>query len=482
MFDLRPVLYVFSLALVACGLFELLPGFVEWAYGHDDAPVYFASAAVAVFVGGALAFTTHQEQVVLNLRQAFLLTPLCWFGLPVFASLPFVFTDSGLDFTDAYFETVSGFTTTGATVMVGLDDTRPGLLLWRAILQWLGGIGIIMVAVAILPFLRVGGMQIMRTESSDRSDKILPRASQIAGAIARLYLGLTVLCIVAYWACGMRLFDAVTHALTTVSTAGFSTSDRSLAAFPAATHWVAVIFMLLGALPFVLLVKTLQGDRRALLGDAQVRGFLYAVGTVVLLTTAWLLLHGDYVEFEPALRAAAVNIISVVTTTGYASADYQSWGNGMLPFFIFLMLMGGCTGSTSGSIKIFRWQILLQESGRQIAQMADPHRVLPHRYNGRPIPSDVPGSVGLFVFLFFALILVFTALLTAVGLDFVTAVSGATTMLSNVGPGLGPIIGPTGTFQPLPDSAKWICSFAMVMGRLELLTVLVLFDWRYWKR
>jgi len=480
--DVRPVLYVFSLCLIAIGGFELLPGLVEWASGHADAPVYFASAAIAFFVGGALALTTYQRKVTLNLKQAFLLTPLCWFVLPVFAALPFLFTDARLSFTDAYFETVSGFTTTGSTVIVGLGELRPGILLWRGLLNWLGGIGFIVMAVAILPFLKVGGMQIMRTESSDRTDKILPRASQIAGATTWIYSLLTLACALAYWLAGMGFFDAVVHAMSTIATGGYSTTDSSLGAFGAPVQWVSSCFMVLGALPFVLMVKALQGEGRALISDSQVRAFLATLLAIVAGITAWLLLNGVYDSFEEALRHATFNIVSVVTTTGFVSTDYQLWGQALLPIFLFLMLLGGCTGSTAGSIKIFRWQILFRETGRQIAQAVNPHRVLPRRYNGKPLPAEVPASVGLFLFLFLALTILFTAALAATGLDFLTALSGAMTSITNVGPGLGPFIGPAGTFQPLPDAAKWLCAIAMVLGRLELLTVLVLLDWRFWRR
>ncbi len=482
LFDVRPVLYVFALCLVAIGVFEMLPGLVDWALGLPDAPVYFAAAAITIFVGGALAFTTHQRKVTLGLRQAFLLTPLCWLGIPVFAGLPFMFTETNLSFADAYFETVSGFTTTGSTVVIGLDSLPPGILLWRGLLQWLGGVGFIVMAIAILPFLKVGGMQILRTESSDRSEKILPRASQIAGAISATYLILTLLCIVAYLLTGMTLLEAVVHGMTTLSTGGYSTSDSSLGHFGPGVHWVAVLFMLLGGLPFLLMVRVWQGDRRALLQDSQVRAFLLFLGGVILLLALWLWIGGVYHDFEPALRHVAVNIIAVVTTTGFASTDYQLWGAAVLPLFLFLMLVGGCTGSTAGGVKIFRWEILFSQAHRQLRQAINPHRMLARRYNGRPLPADVPASVGVFFFLYLGLLFLFTVALAATGLDFVTALSGAATALGNVGPGLGPVIGPAGNFLTLPDSAKWICSLAMVMGRLELLTVLVLFDWRFWVR
>lgn len=482
LFDVRPVLYVFALCLVAIGVFEMLPGLVDWALGLPDAPVYFAAAAITIFVGGALAFTTHQHKMSLGLRQAFLLTPLCWFGIPVFAGLPFMFTETNLSFADAYFETVSGFTTTGSTVIVGLDSLPPGILLWRGILQWLGGVGFIVMAIAILPFLKVGGMQILRTESSDRSEKILPRASQIAGAISITYLVLTLLCGIAYLMTGMNLLEAVIHAMTTLSTGGYSTSDSSLGHFGPGAHWVAVVFMTLGGMPFLLLVRAWQNGWGAIWRDSQARVYLLFLTAVILPLALWLWIAGVYHDFESAVRQVAVNVIAVVTTTGYASTDYQLWGAAVLPIFLFLMLAGGCTGSTAGGVKIFRWEILVSQAHRQLRQAINPHRVLARRYNGQPLPADVPASVGVFLFLYLGLLFLFTVALAATGLDFVTALSGAATMLGNVGPGLGPVIGPAGNFVSLSDEAKWICSLAMMMGRLELLTVLVLFDWRFWVR
>jgi trk system potassium uptake protein TrkH len=482
LFDLRPVLHVFALCLMATGAFMAVPGLVEWGYRDDEAMVFVASAAIALFVGGALALTTRQHKAALSLRQAFLLTPLCWFGLPVFGALPFMFAETRLSFTDAYFETVSGFTTTGSTLIAGLDRLGHGILLWRALLHWLGGIGIVVVAVAILPFLKVGGMQIMRTESSDRSDKIMPRASQIASAIARVYLLLTCLCVIAYSLAGMTFFDAVAHAMSTIATGGFSTSDVSIGNYSLEAQWVAIAFMLLGALPFVLMVRAFQGAPGALWRDSQVRAFFGFLSVVIAATTLWIWSAGSYGSFGEALHHVALNVVSVVTTTGFASTDYQLWGTQLLPLFFFLTLVGGCTGSTTGAVKIFRWQIIWLEIRYQLAQAIQPHRAIPRRYNGKPLPADVPGSVGLFLFLFLASIVVFTGALAATGLDFVTALTGATTALANVGPGLGPMIGPAGNFVGLSDTATWLLSFAMVMGRLELLTVFVLLDWRFWRR
>ena len=482
MFDLRPVLYVFAYCLFAEGLFMLLPAMVELGNNQGEAGVFLASAAIAVFVGGALALTTRQHRTALSLRQTFLLTPLCWFALPVFGALPFMFAQTDLSFTDAYFETVSGFTTTGSTVIVGLDKLGPGILLWRGLLHALGGIGFIVIALAVLPVLRIGGMQIMRTESSDRSEKVLPRASQIAAVTTATYVGLSLVAGLAFWAAGMTPLEAATHSMASISTGGFSTSDQSLGRFSAEAQWVAVFAMLAGALPFALIYRAWRGEHRALWGDSQVRAFLLFLLAVILPLALWLWLDGIYIDLDVALRHAALNVVSIVTTTGFASTDYQVWGSAVLPMFLFLTLVGGCTGSTTGGVKIFRWQILFGIARRQLVRAIYHNRVMAERYNGKPLPPDVPASVGLFLFLYLGLIMLFTVALAATGLDFVTALSGAATAISNVGPGLGELVGPAGNFVPVSDTATWLLSIAMVMGRLELLTVLVLLDWRFWKR
>lgn len=482
MFDLRPVLHVFALCLCAQGIFLLLPALVELGDDEGEAAIFLAAAAIAFFVGGALAMTTRQHRMALALRQTFLLTPICWFGLPIFGALPFMFGETDLSFTDAYFETVSGFTTTGSTVIAGLDHLGPGILLWRGLLQALGGVGFIVIALAVLPFLRVGGMQIMRTESSDRSEKVLPRASQIATVTALIALALVGITGIALWFAGLTPLEAAVHAMAAISTGGFSTSDSSIGRFGASAQWIITLAMIAGALPFALLYRAWRGEQRALWGDSQVQAFLLFMLAVVVPLALWLWLAGIYPELEAAARHATLNVVSIVTTTGFASTDYQLWGSAMLPIFFFLTLVGGCTGSTTGAVKIFRWQILFGIARRQLLQAVYPNRVLAPRYNGKPLPPDVPASVGLFFFLYLGLIMLFTIALTATGLDFITALSSAATALGNVGPGLGPMVGPAGNFVGLPDSATWLLSIAMVMGRLELLTVLVLLDWRFWRR
>jgi len=481
--NFRPVAYVFGLLVLVLGGLGLFPAFADLVTRGPDSLVFLGCSALTIFLGGSLALTAYAPGTKLSLPQAFVLTPLCWFGIPFFAALPMNWGHRDLSWADAYFEAVSGLTTTGSTILTGLDGMPHGVLLWRGLLQWLGGMGVIMIAIAILPLLRVGGMQLMRTESSDRSDKVLPRASQLATAIGSIYLLLTVACFIGYAVTGMTLFDAMVHAMTTVATGGFSTSDLSMGAFSPGSQWVCIVFMIAGSLPFVVMVRAVYGGRPSVLyRDSQTRGLMQFLIAMSLVVGLLLWIFSVYGDLEVGLRQAAFNITSIVTTTGYASTDFQLWGTALPPLFLFLMMVGGCTGSTTGSIKIFRWQILAQEVGRQIRQTVEPNRIVTRQFNGKPLPADITQSVCIYLFVVLSLIGFGAAALAATGLGFVTALSGAVTSITNVGPGLGAVIGPAGTFAPLPDAAKWIASVLMVLGRLEILTVLVLFDPRFWSR
>ncbi|PWC94727.1 TrkH family potassium uptake protein [Azospirillum sp. TSO5] len=483
--NFRPILFIIAIVLLALAATMLIPAAVDYAYGNPDARVFLYSAAFTGACGAALAWSARCHlHGGLSLRQAFLLTPLTWTTTAAFAALPFQFghfPDLSLNYANAFFETMSGLTTTGSTVLVGLDLTTEGILLWRALLQWLGGIGIIGVAIAVLPALRVGGMQLFRTESSDRSQKVLPRAQQIAKAITAVYTGLTVICGVSYWLAGMTPFEAVVHALTSLSSGGFSTSDASAGHFRnPVLHWLMTLFMLAGSLPFVLYVRTLTGQRDALWRDSQVRTYLTFLAAVILPLSLWLALKHGY-GFADALRLVAFNVVSVVTTTGYAYTDYSQWGNLAVGVFFGLTFIGGCTGSTAGGIKIFRFEVMATVLRTHFLHLIYPRGVFPRQYGNRQLDDDVLGSVIVFFALFFTAYSITTIALMALGLDFITSASAAVTALANVGPGLGDVIGPAGTFASLPDSAKWLLSLAMLLGRLELFTVLVLFMPQFWR-
>ena len=457
-----------------------LPAVADAAANNPDWQVFLTAAVFTLFVGGTLALSSRGAIRTITPRQGFVLTTMLWIIIPAFAALPFAFADMDLSYTDAFFESMSGLTTTGSTVIRSLDVAPPGVLIWRALLQWLGGIGVIAMAIAILPLLRIGGMQLFRMESSDRSEKATPRTTQLVAYISFIYLGVSLICALAYWTAGMSGFDAVAHAMTTIATGGYSTYDGSIAHFRSATiEYIGVVFMLVGSLPFVLYLRALRGNTRSLLRDDQVRLFLLIV--VVSIIAVAYYRHKMGVEIDTALREASFNVVSIITGTGYATADYGAWGSFGLMIFFFLMFVGGCAGSTTCGVKIFRFQVLYATAVTQIRRLLEPHGVYLAYYNRKPIPEEVSASVMAFFFLYVLSYAVIAIALGLIGVDFLTAASGAATAISNVGPGLGPTIGPSGTFATLPDGAKWILSAGMLLGRLELFTVLVLLLPSFWR-
>ncbi len=479
--DLRPVLFAIGALLTALAAAMVFPALADLAAGQDGWRAFALSSGAALFAGGGLMLAFHAPDWVVTARQTFVLTTASWVVLTAFAALPFIMFDPSLSWADAYFEAMSGLTTTGSTVLDGLDDRPPGILLWRALLQWLGGIGIIVMAVAILPFLGVGGMQLFRSESSDLTDKVLPRTARVAASIGAAYAVLTVLWAAMLWLAGMGGFDALCHAMTTIATGGYSTRDASIGHFDnGAIETIVIAGMIAGSLPFMLYLAALRGGTRVLLGDSQVRWFLGIAAAVVVAMTVWLALHLDAPPAF-ALRRAAFNVVAVMTGTGYSTADYGQWGALALTVMFFLMFVGGCTGGTTGGIKIFRFQVLFSTVRVEIARIVQPHRVFVAHYNRKPIAEAATSAVFGFYFLFFAAFAVVALALSLHGHGFVTSVSGAATAIANVGPGLGDTIGPSGNFSGFQDSAKWIMAAAMLLGRLELFTVLVLFLPRFWR-
>jgi len=480
MIEFRSVVFILGILLSILAVAMIIPAVVDAMIGHPDWQVFTAAAATTLFIGVAMMLTARSGWSGFALREAFLLTNLAWLVIAIFGALPFAYSELNLNLTDAFFESMSGITTTGATVMVGLDFAPPGILLWRAILQWLGGIGIIVMAVSILPILRVGGMQMFRVEAFE-TDKVLPRAAQIAGGIAIVYLVLTGIAAIILWALGMNGFEAVAHAMTSIATGGFSTSDASLAHFDsAAIDYAVSVFMILGSVPFVLYLRLVRGNPGHFLRDSQVRWMLAIMAAGVLVVAFWLWWSNTMAPGS-ALRYATFNVISVMTGTGYATAAFDTWGGFVMAVMFTLMFVGGCAGSTTCGIKIFRFQVLYATALAQMKRLLQPHGVFFAYYNKRPIPESVSASVMAFFFLFIGSFGCLAMGLGMFGLDFVTAVSGAASAIANVGPGLGDIIGPAGTYKPLPDEAKWLLSAGMLLGRLELFTVLVLLMPMFWR-
>lgn len=480
MIEFRPVVFTVGILLSVLAVAMIIPAIVDAMIGHPDWQVFTAAAGTTLFIGVSMILTARSGWSGFSLRQAFLMTNLAWIVIAVFGALPFAYSQLELTITDAFFEAMSGVTTTGATVIVGLDNAPPGILLWRAILQWLGGIGIIVMAIAILPILQVGGMQLFRIEAFE-TDKVLPRAAQIAGGISFVYVSLTVFAAIVLWALGMTGFDAVAHAMTSIATGGFSTYDASIGYFDSAAIDVSItFFMILGSMPFVLYLRAIRGNARSLLKDSQVRWMLSIMAVSVLLVAGWIWLQ-DIMGPGSALRYGLFNVISIMTGTGYATAPFDTWGGFAMSVMFVLMFVGGCAGSTTCGIKIFRFQVLYATAKTQLQRLLQPNGIFFPYYNKRPIPEPVVESVMAFFFLFITSFGFLAMGLGLLGLDFVTAVSGAASAIANVGPGLGEIIGPAGTYKTLPDSAKWLLCGGMLLGRLELFTVLVLVTPAFWR-
>ncbi|MEG7358507.1 TrkH family potassium uptake protein [Pseudomonas citronellolis] len=478
---LRTLGYIIGLFLITLAVAMLVP-MATLLYYHrpQELSPYIWSSLITFSAGLGLVLPGRPEQAHLRPRDMYMLTVSSWVIVCFFSALPFIIARH-MSVTDAFFESMSGITATGSTVLSGLDNMSPGILIWRSMLHWLGGIGFIGMAVAILPMLRIGGMRLFQTESSDRSDKVMPRSHMVAKYIVAVYVSITILGTLGLWWAGMGLFDSLNHAMSAISTGGFSTSDQSLAKWhQPAVHWVAVVIMILGSLPFALYVATLRGHRKALLKDSQVHGFIGLLVFTWLVMGTWYAFNSD-LSWQDALRIVAVNVTSVVTTTGFALGDYSLWGHFSIMVFFYLGFIGGCSGSTAGGLKIFRFQVAYILLKASLYQLIHPRAVLRQSYNGHRLDEEIVRSILTFSFFFGATVAGLGLALTFLGLDWMTALTGAASTVSGVGPGMGPVIGPSGNFSSLPDAAKWLLCAGMLAGRLEILTVLVLFTPAFWR-
>lgn len=481
MIELRPIGYVIGLLVCALGVMMAVPMLVDLAHGQAHWRVFLQAGVITAGAGGLMALACRNGLGrAMTLRQAFVLTTGIWVMLPLFGTLPLMGPAGALGFTDAYFEAMSGLTTTGATMLHGIDALPPGLNLWRGLLNWLGGLGIVIVAMLFLPVMKLGGMQFFRSEGFDTLGKVLPRAMDISSALIRIYLGMTLLCILAYRMAGLSGFDATMHALSTVSTGGFSSYDFGFAEMEGAPQWVACVFMVAAALPFIRYVQLIQGQARPLWADIQVRAFLRWVGLAVAMIAGWLVL-GQGRGLEWSLREATFNVVSVVTGTGYASVDVTAWGPGALVILMVMGLAGGCTASTACSVKVFRWLVVLGTIRVRMRQLYSPRRVQSVRLGGETLPDEVVNSVMAFLSVFIVTFGVLIVALSLTGLDSRTAITAAWTAIANVGPAWGPEVAATGAMHDFPTAAKWLMIFGMLLGRLEILSVLVLFLPRFWR-
>jgi len=477
----KTVFFAIGVLLITLGTFMLIPFFVQFIYDERNG-TFLSSASITIFIGILLVLTNLEENKKLNLQQAFLLTTLSWLSIAIFGCIPFLLSNLNLSIVDAFFESMSGITTTGSTIITNLDNAPKSILIWRAILQWLGGIGVIVMAITVLPLLNVGGMQLFRMESSDTTEKILPRTREVTIIISAIYLTLTFACGAAYWLVGMNIFDSIAHSMTTIATGGFSTYSSSIGYFQnPKIEIIAIIFIVLGSIPFIAYIKFVKGDQKIFFKDVQIKGLIYIFIVSILLMLLYLLLSNKEYSFAENLRISTFNVVSILSGTGYVTSDFSLWGKFPLIFFLFLMFIGGCAGSTTCGIKIFRFQILGLFILNQIKKLIYPHGIFPMKYNNEKISNPFIYSIMTFIFLYFFIFFILAALLSLDGLDFVTALSGSASAISNVGPGLGDVIGPNGNYSDLPNFSKLSLSLGMLLGRLELFAVLVLFFPSFWK-
>ncbi|MAJ85994.1 MAG: potassium transporter TrkH [Candidatus Pelagibacter sp.] len=477
----KTVFFIIGILLIILGLSMLVPYGLQILYG-EESHSFISSAFITIFIGILLLLSNIEKEYKLNLQQTFLFTTLAWFLIAVFGSIPFMLSPISLTFSDAFFESMSGITTTGATIITNLDDSPKSILLWRSIMQWLGGIGIVVMAITVLPLLKVGGMQLFKMEGPDSTEKILPRTIEVASTIIVIYIILTFLCGFFYWVFGMSYFDALAHSMTTIATGGFSTHNDSIGYFKNSNiEIVASLFIVLGSIPFISYLKFLNGNRKIFLKDSQIKGMVYLLFFSIVLMFVYLIISDNENTLFEKIRISSFNVISILSGTGYVTDDFSLWGKFSLLFFLFLMFVGGCAGSTACGVKIFRIQMLYIYIKNQIKKLISPNSISSTKYNDQKISEEFIYSVIVFIFSFLLIFLLLTIMLSITGLDFLTSISGAASAISNVGPGLGDTIGPNGNYSSLPSVSKFILSFAMLLGRLELFAVLVLFLPSFWR-
>jgi|TARA_B110000211_G_scaffold103043_1_gene119926 trk system potassium uptake protein TrkH len=477
----KTVFFIIGVLVVILGLFMLLPYLVQLIYNEVDHS-FLSSSFITIFIGVLFILTNIEKEFRLNLQQTFLFSTLAWLAVAVFGSLPFIFSTLNLSISDSFFESMSGITTTGSTVIEDLDGAPKSILLWRAIMQWLGGIGIIVMAITILPLLKVGGMQLFKMEGSDNAEKILPRTIEVATIIISTYLILTLTCALCYWIFGMEMFDSIAHSMTTIATGGFSTHNNSIGFFKNPNiEIIATIFIILGSIPFISYLKFVKGNTKIFFTDVQIRGLIYLLIFSVVTMFLYLFFISHESSILDKLRISSFNVVSILSGTGYVTDDFGLWGKFSLIFFLFLMFVGGCAGSTTCGIKIFRLQMLFIFLKNQVKKLIYPNSISIVKYNKQKISDSFINSVIIFIFSYLFLFMILSMLLSISGLDFLSAISGAATSISNVGPGLGDMIGPNGNFKDVSNVSKWILSFGMLLGRLELFAVLVLFFPSFWR-
>ncbi|MCL6268541.1 TrkH family potassium uptake protein [Sansalvadorimonas sp. 2012CJ34-2] len=476
------ILRILGALLVLFSLASLPPVFVAWLYHEPEIALFSYTFVVTLFTGlGAWLPFAHTEHE-LRPRDGFLITVLFWLVLSLFGSIPLLLMETpNLDFTDAFFESMSGLTTTGATVITGLEELPKSILFYRQQLQWLGGMGIIVLAVAILPMLGIGGMQLYRTEAPGpiKDRKLTPRIAETAKTLWYLYLGITTICAGCYWLAGMNLFDAICHSFSTVAIGGFSTYDASIGWFNSPLiEGIAIFFMVISGMNFALHYFAIQSrDPFYYFRDPEVQGYLAILAGVGFISVVALDMTGTYTDWE-ALRYGVFEVVSIATTTGYSISDFSLWPI-FLPMLLFLTsFSGACAGSTGGGMKVIRILLIFKQASRELKRLIHPNAIFTVKLGRRAVPDRVGEAVWGFVSAYIFLFIIMELALLATGLDLTTAFSTVASCLNNLGPALGEA---SANYQSLPATAKWVLSFAMLLGRLEIFTLVVLFSPMFWR-
>ena len=480
-----PVIHALGLMLVLFSLAYLMPLLTSWIYG-DGTMIDFALAMAMTFAAGCLMWLmTRIYKGELSVRHGYLLVVTMWTTMPAFATLPLLLVIKDLSFTDAYFETMSGLTTTGATVLTGLDDLPPAINIWRHELNWLGGMGIIVLAVAILPLLGIGGRQLFKAETPGpmKDAALTPRITETARNLWLVYLGITVACIISLKVVGMNWLDAICHAFAAMGLGGFSTHDASVGYFNSpAIEFVLIFFMLVAAMNFAThFLVWREKSLKLYLRDAEVVATIGLILASCLGIALFLWWKGTYPSFWTALRHASFNLVSIATDCGFASVDFNQWPIFAPMWMLFLSCVTVSSGSTGGGIKMVRTLILFKQAGREFVKLLHPAAINQMKIGGSVVPNNIVFAVLGFIFLYFMTVVILTFALLISGLDFISALSAIIACINNAGPGLG-VVGPASNFGVLTDFQTWVCTIAMLVGRLEIFTVLILFTPQFWRR
>ncbi|MDD3741323.1 MAG: TrkH family potassium uptake protein [Bacteroidales bacterium] len=483
MIKYKLILLVLGALLLVESVFIAISTAVAYFYGEDDFIPLLISFGICMISGGLFVLLFRKTDKQIGKREAYLIVSLVWVVLSFFGSLPFYISGYIPNYTDAFFETISGFTTTGASILNNIEELPHGLLLWRSTTQWLGGMGIIVLSMAIIPFIKIGGLQLFSAESPGIStDKLHPRIKQTALRLYLLYIGFTLTQAVLLSVCGMTVFDAINHALTTMATGGYSTKQASIAAWDSpAIHYIIIVFMIFAGTNFSISYFTITGQFRKVFRNSEIKFYLIIIFIVTLIIGSGLWYFME-LPLEKAFRDSLFQTVSIITTTGYGTTDYLSWTpTGLWVIIFLLMFLGGSSGSTGGGIKMVRIHILIRNSYMEFKRLINPHAVLPVRYNGKAITQQVINNVLAFIILYILILAFGTLIMSFTGLSFDTSIGAVATSIGNIGPGIGSV-GPASNFAEISVFGKWFLGFLMLIGRLELFTVLILFTRAFWKK